>query len=412
VLLLLHIAVAGLVWFGPSFQASIASASIEEEQGAAYVVAVHLENFLYVLPADTTETPFSSKLAMAENGNLLGPPHSLHASIRENGGGRFSHWGNSIIFSTSDNSDPRTNGRIYSIASPTTLNTPLRIVLSVTLVLADLAFFVSFRQDILAFLRVWASAILGFVALSAIGVTALAAFGEFGAVVVAQAGAPADAALAIRVLQHAFLGCLISFGFWAAGAGITRLVLREPKDSLPQILIPAYPIGLVVLAMLAAISLTIPHGRTVAFAIWIACLLPLFGWRPRRHELLAALKAAVGIIPLAMIFGIWLGLLWHGPTDTLSGSPSGDLTFYSGGIWSLAERPYPFVDLGYEAGAARGYFSFLFPALGAALLYLPGFDPFLFLLASGGTSYILLSALMLHLYVADCAQRTTTPFAV
>src|SRR5207249_7420068 len=93
-----------------------------------------------------------------------------------------------------------------------------------------------------------------------------------------------------------------------------------------------------------------------------------------------------------------------GPTETLSGSPTGDLTYYAGNLWSIARQAYPLVNLGYANGTAP-YFNFLYPALGAALLYLPNFDPFLFLLASGGTSYVLLSALMFHLYVAERAIR-------
>ena len=31
------------------------------------------------------------------------------------GGGRFSHWGDQLYFSTSDGSDPRGNGRIYEV---------------------------------------------------------------------------------------------------------------------------------------------------------------------------------------------------------------------------------------------------------------------------------------------------------
>ena len=38
----------------------------------------------------------------------------LHADIRSLGGGRFSHWGNNLFFSASDNTDPRTNGRTYT----------------------------------------------------------------------------------------------------------------------------------------------------------------------------------------------------------------------------------------------------------------------------------------------------------
>lgn len=45
----------------------------------------------------------------------LGPPGSMHSDIRSLGGGRFSHWRGELYFSTSDHSNPNTNGRIYSI---------------------------------------------------------------------------------------------------------------------------------------------------------------------------------------------------------------------------------------------------------------------------------------------------------
>ena len=38
---------------------------------------------------------------------------------RKDGKGRYSHWGaRSLWFSTSDNSDPRTNGREYKVVYP------------------------------------------------------------------------------------------------------------------------------------------------------------------------------------------------------------------------------------------------------------------------------------------------------
>jgi hypothetical protein len=412
-LVILHVAVIGVVWLTPSFKASIASSSIAAEAGTAYVAALRFDkNFPYQLLADGMGAPYRSNLALFEDGKALGPSHSPHALIRERGAGRYSHWASSVIFSSSDGSDPRTNGRVYSLASPTTLNTPLRMALLATLALLDSVFFAWFREDILAFCRSRASIVFGSLALSVIAAAALSAFGAFGTVVVAASGAPKDAALAVHVLQHACLGCLISTGFWAAGAGVSRLASRDPKAGLSQILIPAFPVSLVLLAALATISLVIPHGRPIALALWVVCLFPLLNWRPPRQQLKAAMTAAFGIIPFAILFGIWLGLLWHGPTDTLPGSPSGDVTFYAGTIWSLANQPYPFIDLGYENGGAHGYFNSLLPALGAALLYLPGFDPFLFLLASCGTSYIVLSSLMLHLYVADRAPGSPGAFAV
>jgi hypothetical protein len=100
-----------------------------------------------------------------------------------------------------------------------------------------------------------------------------------------------------------------------------------------------------------------------------------------------------------------MGLLWHGPTATLPGAPSGDLTYYASISWSLAVQPYPFVNLGYESGPNISYFNKLFPALGAAMIEAPGFDPFLFISAGCAASYVLLTGLMLHLYLLDRAPQ-------
>ncbi len=56
-----------------------------------------------------------SCLQAFENDQPLGPPHAPHDDVRQMGGGRFSHWGDQLFFSTSDNSDPRINGRRYSV---------------------------------------------------------------------------------------------------------------------------------------------------------------------------------------------------------------------------------------------------------------------------------------------------------
>jgi hypothetical protein len=413
ILFILHVVTGSLAWFTPNFAGSIASSEITPEQGAAYLAAVHFDgHFPYALPADTNETPYDSGLALYENGRVLGPQHALHADIRKYGGGRYSHWHDSIIFSSSDGSDPRANGRHYSIASTTKLSFPLRIIFLSALLLADAAFYSLFRKKILILLRTETAWLLGTLSVLTVAVVGLAALGVLGALDIAESGAPKDTALTGHVLQHACLGVLISFCIWAAGAGISRIVLRDRRATLAQILIPAFPVSLVLLAGLATISLTIPRGRMIALIVWVICLFPLFNWRPPREQLMAAIRAAVCIVPFAIIFGVWLGLLWHGPTETLSGAPSGDITYYAGSIWTLADRPYPFVDLSYENGITRVYFNMLFPALGAALLYLPGFDPFLFLLASGGTSYIAWSTLMLHLYIADRAPNSPRPFAI
>jgi hypothetical protein len=56
--------------------------------------------------------------------------------------------------------------------------------------------------------------------------------------------------------------------------------------------------------MLLAVALILPWGRSVALALWFACLLPLWGWRPPEGQVAAILKAALGITPFAIAFGI------------------------------------------------------------------------------------------------------------
>lgn len=57
--------------------------------------------------ADNVEDNNRSPIVMYEDSTPLGPGHSNHASIRDIGMGRYSHWQHhGFIFSTSDNSDP------------------------------------------------------------------------------------------------------------------------------------------------------------------------------------------------------------------------------------------------------------------------------------------------------------------
>lgn len=65
---------------------------------------------------DDLPRPTASTLFLFEDGKPIGPPHSEHAAIRQSGAGRYSHWRNLLYFSTSDDSDPNQNGRIYAFA--------------------------------------------------------------------------------------------------------------------------------------------------------------------------------------------------------------------------------------------------------------------------------------------------------
>lgn len=82
--------------------------NLRSDGGVAYKISIPVEN------GDTQESPNQSNLKLYENGKELGEAHARHADIRNIGKGKFSHWGKTIIFSTSDNTDPRRNGRTYT----------------------------------------------------------------------------------------------------------------------------------------------------------------------------------------------------------------------------------------------------------------------------------------------------------
>lgn len=82
-------------------------ANIAPEIGNCWITPVPI-----YLPSDQES---ASSLALFENGRPLGPGHQSHDDIRTKGAGRFCHWGAQIYFSTSDNTDPRNNGRHYHV---------------------------------------------------------------------------------------------------------------------------------------------------------------------------------------------------------------------------------------------------------------------------------------------------------
>lgn len=63
---------------------------------------------------DSNEHPHRCRLRLLEEGQRLGPAHTVHDTIQKAGRGGYSVWGNVVYFSASDNSDPNINGGRYS----------------------------------------------------------------------------------------------------------------------------------------------------------------------------------------------------------------------------------------------------------------------------------------------------------
>ncbi len=72
----------------------------------------HNGGFAYV--ARTMRLGLNSAILLENDVPLPGPVGASHDSIRKLGNGRYSFWYAEVYFSSSDNSDPRKNGRSYS----------------------------------------------------------------------------------------------------------------------------------------------------------------------------------------------------------------------------------------------------------------------------------------------------------
>lgn len=68
----------------------------------------------------------ASPVVVFEGDTPLEGPNSIHQEIREKGSGRYSVWRGTLYLSASDNTDPRSNGRVYSIVWPRPITTPWR----------------------------------------------------------------------------------------------------------------------------------------------------------------------------------------------------------------------------------------------------------------------------------------------
>ena len=83
------------------------------EQGHRWTASMRRLHHL----ADSSGFPNRSTLVVYENGIPLPRAHVPHDLIRNEGNGVYFHWGGAILFSTTDNSDPNSNGRTYTYST-------------------------------------------------------------------------------------------------------------------------------------------------------------------------------------------------------------------------------------------------------------------------------------------------------
>lgn len=128
---LIDVLLWGLVlWAAPSMSGVLDPARMTHDSGAAYSAPLTTRPPRWLtIPNDGAGI---SSLALVEvdgpSRTRLGPGRSPPDLVRGVGGGGFNHWGE-VLFSSTDGSDPRTNGRKYEWTSRTMLHPRIGLVL-------------------------------------------------------------------------------------------------------------------------------------------------------------------------------------------------------------------------------------------------------------------------------------------
>ncbi len=100
----------------PRFKTSVATDQISAEGGHAFTFGPGFEaHWPYAIPSHPDFTLAPDDIKVTENGKFFGTLEPAHDTIRQLGDGRFNSWQGTIWFSSSDNTDPRINGRVYGV---------------------------------------------------------------------------------------------------------------------------------------------------------------------------------------------------------------------------------------------------------------------------------------------------------
>ena len=109
--------------FAPKLRAALDAERIDADSGYAYTFYPNVTlPWPYVVPSHPDAVLAPGDITLLEDGRPLGPPKPSHEEIRRLGKGRFDLWERGLWFSTSDDTDPRHNGRHYLLLVKTRVN--------------------------------------------------------------------------------------------------------------------------------------------------------------------------------------------------------------------------------------------------------------------------------------------------
>lgn len=236
-------------------------------------------------------------------------------------------------------------------------------------------------------------------ALAGLTGAAVLASGWVGPVVLGR-GEPKDAELVWSLLWHSGVGIAVTLVQCGLSIAIGHLLFRRVDLPVSHAFLFGFPASFALVALGSLATLTLPGGGSITALIFAGLLLSLWRDATRVNRWRSVLGAFAAMCLPAAAFGVWLGLLWHGPTATLSGWPAGDEVYYTTLVTTLAFDPWPLRNWGVE-GESASAFNLLWPAIGAALSKASNIEPFAFVVAAGGTAFMLCTAIALWAYLAS-----------
>lgn len=380
---------------------------------------MHEDGYMYLAILDHGLSPLfevideksdstARNLALSEGGQTLGPVGVSHRDIREKGMGRYSHWNGQAVFSSSDGTDPRINGRVY-VATATAR--PAEYLVYFTLAfLWIVGLKYSKRIEPIAAktsqtMRRNASRLVNLLLVLLLAVLAVFTTGLWGGI---GSGMAKPLGLGVAIFCHGLIGFLVALLPFFLGGGLLGLVPKTRNLSTPARLLAGYPLGLSLAMLAAAVLISMRYGWLPAVMIFLAAIFGWFASSADGRQLGRYLKLAIMTLPFGMLLSSWAALYWHGPFNGSVGHSSGDLVYYTTSLQLLSTYGLPLPQLGLEgdiAGLGAYFTNLLFPVLGAAASHLMPIDPSLFVICSTFITYVVGISLVTVAFKDDMAPQ-------
>lgn len=379
----------------------------------------HYNGYLYVAQIEHDISPFfeviderldsaADNLRLSENGRSLGPAHTPHNEISQKGGGRFSHWKGQVVFSSSDGSDPRTNGRTYVASVTAQIAEHWGYIALVCIWIAGLMFskrLESWIGAVSVLIQRNTPALVNMALFLALGTLAVFATGFLGSI---GKGAIKPPGLGIAIIWHGLIGFIIALFPFFLGGGLLGFLHKTVSLSIAVRILAGFPLGLPLAFWIAASLISMKYGWVLAVIVLLTAASGWFIAPPSRQQLGRYLKLAAMVFPFGLLLAGWGTLYWHGPYHGSDGHSSGDMTYYTTGLQLLSTYGLPLPQFGLEGervGVAAYFTNQLFIILGAAVSKAIPVDPSLFLISSTFISYVVGISLVVVAFKDDLSPE-------